>query len=400
MLTWIVSDSQSIAHQLRQRMTQWEHACPAENLVRIEDATHISVPDRSADQLLLVVLSPNPDGGLAAIRQLRSRTSTPMIVVGPRDPGLILDAMRAGADDYVDEADGLEYELTIAVQRQSRGKSTPQGKLFAITGATGGSGRSLAAVNLSVLIAKTLGRCCVMDLDPLGGVCASMLNVSPRHTILDLGKQPEKIDRNTLEQALVAHESGVSLLAGSGEMVPLDLFDGDFVDRLVRGARTTFPAVLLDLHNLADEVLVKRLLAHDVALILMTRLDFNSICGTGRVLDYWERCGISRKNVIMVANRCGQPGDVPLKKVEQALSLRIEHFLPDDPVLTNRSINNGIPLIMEHPQSPLGKSLAHLASVMLGEKGTPSHTTLAPSGLPKGHLFSGFGLGQIISRQT
>ncbi len=403
MLMWIISDSQPIGIQLRQLVTKWEHQCPAENLVRMERAGAALPNDRSADQLAMIVLAPHPDRGLAAIRQLRSRTTVPVIVVGPRDPSLILDAMRAGADDYVDDADSLEYELSAALQRQAAqhgGKSTPQGTLIAITGASGGSGRSLISVNLSILIAKALGKCCLMDLDPLGGVCASLLNVTGRHTILDLGQQPEKLDRNTLEQSLVAHESGVSLLPGAGELVPLSLFDGDFVERLVRGARTMFPAVLIDLHNLADEVLVKRLLSHDVKLVLVTRLDFNSICGTGRILEYWERCGISRKDVIVIANRRGQPGDVPFKKVEQALSLRIHHFLPDDPALANRSINSGVPVVCENPTSTLGKALSSLTGLLLGEEQMLRRSDASTTPQGKDGILSGLGLGTMFSRKT
>ena len=399
MFTWILSDAPAAAQQLRQLMAQAGHHCPAENLLQMEQLPHLMGAEPDQQSLLLLTLSPDPSAGLEALHQLRAQLNCSVIVVGPRDPCLILESMRAGADDYVDEADALEFELLTALQRRAArqgGQRISHGKLIAVTGANGGSGRTVAAVNLSILLAKAQGRSCLVDLDPGGGACASMLNLTGPQTILDLCQFSDKLDRHMLEQSLVLHESGVSVLPGAGEIVPASLFEGELIDRVVSAARTLFPSVVIDLHNLADEVLVKRLLAHDVTLALVTRLDFNSICSTGRTLEYWDRCGLSRKRIILVANRRGQPGEMPLKEVEQALALRIQHFLPDDPALVNRSINHGIPLVMDEPHAPLAKSLTELSLTLLGDAAVRS----ASPERTRESLFSPQRLASLLSRLT
>ena len=53
----------------------------------------------------------------------------------------------------------------------------------------------------------------------------------------------------------------------------------------------------------------------------------------------------------LVVNRYGQPKEVPASKAEEALGLKIAHYIPDDPKTVNRANNNGVPLVLESPSA-------------------------------------------------
>ena len=52
-----------------------------------------------------------------------------------------------------------------------------------------------------------------------------------------------------------------------------------------------------------------------------------------------------------MVNRYGQPKEVPYAKAEEALGLKISHYVPDDPKTVNRANNNGVPVILESPSA-------------------------------------------------
>src|SRR5207249_4559549 len=68
-------------------------------------------------ELVVVVLWPEPDRGLEALRQLRRAVSGHIVAVGEvTDPKLILRALQHGADHYVDSGE-LETEIEAALAR-------------------------------------------------------------------------------------------------------------------------------------------------------------------------------------------------------------------------------------------------------------------------------------------
>jgi MinD-like ATPase involved in chromosome partitioning or flagellar assembly len=68
--------------------------------------------------------------------------------------------------------------------------------------------------------------------------------------------------------------------------------------------------------------------------------------------------------VRIVANRYGQPGELPLCKVEACLGRKVDAFIPDDPKTVNASINVGAPAVTEAPKSKFTKSLWQLAEAL------------------------------------
>jgi pilus assembly protein CpaE len=83
-------------------------------------------------------------------------------------------------------------------------------------------------------------------------------------------------------------------------------------------------------------------------------------------MDYLEKAGIGRDRIRLVVNRHGQPKEVPTAKAEEALGVKIFHFVPDEPRTINRANNNGVPAVLESPSARVCKSLASLAQSVNG----------------------------------
>ncbi|MBI1348825.1 P-loop NTPase [bacterium] len=367
MLSLILCDTPGQSDLLRQLLQRLGYECPPQNILSFEQIDTVFQIPAEGKTVTVVVLGKHSSAGLRAIHQLRRQTNGLIVAIGAKDTEVILSAVHAGADDYVDEL-LIDEELPGTLTRQcvARGIANPDGQLMLVISGNGGNGRSQVATNLSVAMAQLQQRSCLVELDMTGGNCAAMLSLKPKHTILDLSRHVEKLDRKTLEKTLIAHDTGVNLLPGPQEIVRPDVVSGELIERLVRIARQMFPHVLVDVQDLWQIDVLKQLATHRPMYLLVTRLDFNAVCNTSRVLQHLDRLGVERSRIKVIANREGEPGCVAIRKVEQILSVEIGWRLPDDPRTAHQAINSGIPYVLEAPAAPLSQQVILLAEKLTG----------------------------------
>ena len=130
-------------------------------------------------------------------------------------------------------------------------------------------------------------------------------------------------------------------------------------------AKSSFPYVVVDVHHSfrPEQIIVLR--EADVILLVL-RLDFASLRNARRAIEHVERLGVQRDRIRLVVNRYGQPKEVPYSKAEEALSMKIFHYVPDDPRSVNRANNNGVPVVLEAPRTAVSRSVTKLAAAVNG----------------------------------
>jgi pilus assembly protein CpaE len=103
-------------------------------------------------------------------------------------------------------------------------------------------------------------------------------------------------------------------------------------------------------------------------ILLVLRLDFTSLRNTQLTLDHLAQLQIPRDRVRVIVNRYGQPQELPTTKAEEALGMKIAHYVPDDPKTINRANNHGIPAVLDSPSAKVSKSVLQLAISVNGRK--------------------------------
>jgi pilus assembly protein CpaE len=389
MRAFIISDHEPTSTRVRQALLLEGLECPASNSVSLaggftsSHAYHahgvvssISRPARTEEtpgltaqtlaqgrpDLVVFSLLPDPERALAILAELRPMMPSSCLVVGPTsDPRLVVRALRCGATDYVDEAD-LETELGNALDRirTEMPDQAEAGRTIALLSPNGGSGSSTLAVNVATLLAKEHKTSLLVDLNLEAGDLATLLDLKPVHTLADLCQNAARMDRTMLERSLVKHQSGVHLLAPPRMFNETAQVTAEGVRQAINLGRTLFPYVVVDLDRTFREQQVQVLTQADLILVVL-RLDFVAVRNTQRYLEHLERLGIARERVRVVVNRYGQAKEVPAAKAEEALGVKIFHYIPDDPKTINRANNNGIPAVLETPSARVCRSLATLA---------------------------------------
>jgi pilus assembly protein CpaE len=367
MQAFLVSDQEPTSARVRAVLSREGYDCPTSALASLDAAVNRLTQERP--DLVVVVLSPDPEHGLAVLGELKQKGLLHILSVGPTtDSRLILRALRCGANDFIDELD-LESELKTAVMRLRADKTTPApvetGKTIVVLAPSGGSGSSTLAVNIATALAGSHKTTALLDLKLEAGDTAALLDLKPTYTLADVCQNITRLDPLMFEGSLVRHSSGVHLLAPPRQFTDIQFITPEGVRRALTLARASFPYVVVDLDHTFREEQVQVLHQADLILLLL-RMDFTSLRNTRRALEHLDFLGISRDRIRLVVNRYGQPKEVPAATVEEALGLKISHYIPEDAKTVNRANNNGVPVVLDSPSAKVSKSLTKLAASVNG----------------------------------
>lgn len=328
-------------------------------------ASALNSVSRSHYDLTVVVLPTDPEHGVEVVRAIRNVSQSVCLAVGPTiDAKLVLRVLRQGADEYLDQGD-LEAELSTSLirLRSKQASKVNNGRVVGVLAATGGAGASTLAVNLAVLLAKWYGQTALIDMRAAASDLAGLLDVKPEHHLADLCRNVNRLDANMFQQSLVRHASGVQVLAAPSKFDEAAELNAQGVRQVLTLARSLFPYVVLDLDRSLHSEQLPGVLEADL-LLLVLRLDITSLRNARRILDYLSELGVAEDRTWGVANRYGQPNELPLRRVEQALDLAIVHHIPDDPVGMNLAGNAGVPVVLERPRASVSKHVIALATAV------------------------------------
>ena len=370
MPSYIVADHGSTASRIREVLNFGGHDCPSSHVFPIDGAAG-RLGRESMIDLVVVALSPDLERGLNLLPTVSRVAPGKILAVGPAsDSKLVLRALRAGADDYVDAAE-LESELESAIGRLNEAARGPAqvGRLIAVFAPSGGSGSSTIAANLAAILAKEHKAAGLIDMKLKSGDLAALMDLKPTFTLADLCRNAAKLDRVMFERSVVKHDSGVSLVAAPLHLEDMDLVKPDGVAQALHLARASFPFVVADLDHPyhAEQRVVLGQADH---VLVVFRLDFASLRNVRRTLEYLEALDVKSDKVLLVVNRYGQAHEVPAGKAEEALGKKIAHYIPEDPKSVNRANNHGVPVVIEAPSARVSKSLFQLAMILDGRRKT------------------------------
>ncbi len=360
MRTLIVSDSSSVASRVREALQREGHECSSPDPVPLDlAAPHVADVN---PEFVVVVLSPEPERALAVLQEVRHTTPGCFAAVGPgTDPRLILRALKAGADHYLDE-DQVEDEVRDLVGRlkglpAARGEP---GRVVCLLAAGGGTGSSTLAANLATVLAQEHKTCALIDLQLDTDDLTPLLDLKPTHTLADLCANAARMDRVMFERALTRHPSGVSLLASPQKPEDAERVSPEGVREALTWARKLFPFVVVDLGHHLGAAQVEAVRLADLVL-LDFRLDLSGLRIARRLLARLQEMGVDPGHLVLVADRYGQSKELSLHDAEQCLERKIIHSIPDDPRTINQANNKGVPAVLESPRARVCRSIAQLA---------------------------------------
>jgi len=330
--------------------------------------------------ITVVVLGPTFASQAAleeALRLVHTQPSLSAVLVAEElTTALLQRAMRAGVSDVVTfDSDPSDLEAAIdraAEQLASRMVASPplhvadegvKGKVVTVFSPKGGSGKSVIACNLAVLLAqRSEAPVALVDADLQFGDVAVMLKLAPHHTIVDAVSAMHRLDAPLLRSLLSIGPGGVLVLAAPREpafgdqVTPADMHTildllRSFCSHVVVDTPTQFSDVALHLIEESDD------------LVLVAGMDVPSIKNMKIGLQTLKLLGTPQSKLRLVLNRANAKVGLDVAEVEKTLHLRAEALLPSD-IIVPQSVNKGIPAVVGAARSGFARTMAAFAEVL------------------------------------
>jgi len=308
--------------------------------------------DGSVPDIVIVDTRGDATWAMSTIERVRAASPSAGIfaVAMAADPDLILQSMRAGANEFftwplADEPVHSAVRRTAA-RRESAQGARPPATTLVFFGAKGGAGTTTLAVNCGVELARLSKRSVIIvDLKPGLGEVGLFLGVRPRFSVLGAIDNLHRLDREFLKELVAKHKSGLDILAGSDQFDRPGAADGGAIEELLRLLTRQYDYIVVDGGSQINSCTVSALYSAD-QLFLVANPDVPSVRNAQRLLDRVRQLGACGERVRLLLNRAAEPFPIPPKQIEGALGHPIHHTFPSDYKTVSTALNSGVPLAL------------------------------------------------------
>jgi pilus assembly protein CpaE len=307
--------------------------------------------EQSAPDLVVADIRGDVPSALAAIERLRAGHPTTAIfaVAQSTDPELILQAMRAGANEFFmwpvpEESFQGAVRRTHSRRESAQASAKPPSVTLVFFGAKGGAGTTTVSVNCAVELARlTKRQTVVVDLKPGFGEVALFLGVRPRFTVLDALENLHRMDKDFMRELVAKHKSGLEILAGSEQFERPGAPDAGAIEELFRVLGKSHDYVVVDAGNQVNSCSIAALYAAD-SIFVVTNPDVPSVRNAQRLVDKVRQIGVGGERIRILLNRASDQHMIAPKQIETALGYGIHHTFPSDYKTVSTALNSGVPL--------------------------------------------------------
>ena len=338
--------------------------------------------------LRMVLLGPSfaNESAIDTVRVLRNEDPS-LLLIAVADQvtsALLRSAMRAGVSEVI-EAPLTEEKVEDAITQfandvlKRRTAAAPpalqepreEGQLIVVMSAKGGSGKTVVATNLALLLTRFPGKKVAMvDADlQFGDVCL-VLQLEPRFTLVNAAHEMHHLDAQLLESLLTEHPSGLKVMAAPLEPAFADDISTESLMNVVALLKENHDYVVVDTASMLDELLLSLLERADVILQVVD-MDLPSVKNAKLALETLRLLKFPTSKVKLVLNRSNAKARLDDKEIEGALKMSIAAAIPSDGAVA-ASMNEGRPVVESAPKSRVAKGFESVAELIVGPVPEPS----------------------------
>jgi len=304
-----------------------------------------------------------------------------VLVMAVPSPDTWQRALTAGARALISPV-GSDEELRVGLNRAlkptHRRAEAPVGaaaatkparaQVITVISPKGGSGKTIVSTNLAVgLAARSPGTVVLLDLDLQFGDVAYALGITPQQTISDAVSALEDLDATTLKVFLTRHRSGLYVLCAPDEPAAGDTISASAVTTVIGLIASKFTHVVIDTPaGLCEHTLAALDLSTDV--ILISEMDVPSVRDLRKALDALDMLGMRSATRHFVLNRADSRVGLTKSGIAAAAGRAIDLELPSSRHVP-LSLNEGHPLLLDNPRSPVARRLAELVERIVKASG-------------------------------
>jgi len=329
---------------------------------------------------LVIAEGLSASGAIGSLRAARRDESVPILVVAPYgDVEARIAFLEAGADDVIErgfarrELDSRVHAMLIRTGAVAPDPTTPgTGQLIAFFSPKGGVGTTALAVNCAALLPSggsgevPGARVVLVDLDLQFGQVATHLNLTPK---LDFARLADDDDARTdpegLAGYLTPHSSGLMVLASPTSPDSAARISVEDVEQVIGTLRSVFDFVVVDCGTRLDPRTIWVLeQAQDNVFVVFPEL--GALRAMNDLIHFLGEAAILQGRTHFVVNHLSARELLKTRDVENLLRSRPTAEIPYADVDMGRSVNEGSPIVLSKPSSPVGLAIQRLTAALVG----------------------------------
>jgi pilus assembly protein CpaE len=228
----------------------------------------------------------------------------------------------------------------------------------------GGTGTSMVATNLAVVLARAAGgRAALVDVDLQFGDAAGMLHVENHLlSIADLAAHGDDIESSLLDDVLATGPAELRVLRAPSSPELAETVSAAGLRSIIRATARTHDFVVVDTPSHIDERVLETFELAD-RLLLVASYNLSAVRGTKATLLLLEALGVDPDRVDVVLNHTRPRASYRREDFEEILGRRVLVDLPYDPRV-DPSLDSGTPIVLAQPRAELARRLVALAELI------------------------------------
>jgi pilus assembly protein CpaE len=315
-------------------------------------------------------------GALQALSQ--AETPPPVLLMGEILPTTVVrnllrlersDVLEApfSAEQFATAATTLLARAAAAVAVPAPSAPAVSSRCWAVTGAVGGAGATMLAVEIASALAARTDKAksvCLIDLNLVDGAAAAYLGVQAAMRVADLAGAVERIDADVLQAFVTPASKQLDLLASPRDPGAFDVIGRDAVLRMLEVACETYEWVILDMPRHRRAWTLEALAGSDEVLIV-SELTVPALIAARSLAEEMEEAIGEEAKPRIVLNRLATRmfGPAPsMSEAEKALQRKADGGISSDWEAAAAAANLGGAIAQHRPKSKIVKDVAALVT--------------------------------------
>lgn len=342
------------------------------------------------DVILMDINMPDMDGITATEEIKKSVPSAAVVMMSVQsESDYLRRAMLAGARDFLTKpisGDDLYstirrvYDLNKELRDQfaavasagaaeggkkARKIGKAAGHIIAVYSPQGGSGVTTIATNMATAMMSEGTRVLLVDTDLQFGDVGVFLNLSAKHSLVELAQSVGDLDEDLIENVMVTHGSGLKVLLGPPSPEEAEKVNPKDLAEIVSRLASHYDYLIVDLPHRLDDATLNIL---DIAerIVVVANPTLPCIKNVRIILDLFVALQYPQEKIIFVMNRVnpdlkGGRASIPIEAIENNLKRKTDARIPTDDRVFLSAVNQGVSVIAKETNRSPARDLVELA---------------------------------------
>jgi len=188
-----------------------------------------------------------------------------------------------------------------------------------------------------------------------------MFNIKSTTGIQDLAqREPDELDGEIVASSLYRHPTGVCVLPAPMRIEDAETISSTHINGILPIFKDLYPYLVADLASDFQEITLTTLDQSDQILLVLAP-ELASVRAAVGALGIFASLGYPDEKIKLVLNWTFQRHGLPQKNIEAALHRPMDVVIPFAPDLFVPALNQGVPLVIGHPDSKVTSLIEELA---------------------------------------